>query len=187
MPNIQTPYDIGQIIKSRRKQLGWDQAQLADKIGVSRQWIINIEQGKPRAEIGLILRALHALELPVFIGQINTDSTSKNMPDFDIVLEDTKNEQAKHALALKVPAERLNDFLAIQNKIDATPSLIKILANHESIMSSESLIEAWAAQTNLVYPESFKNLVYAQENLVPSSEELKKVPPAQRKKEKIKK
>jgi DNA-binding XRE family transcriptional regulator len=30
-------------------------------IGVSRQWIVAMEKGKPPAEIGLVLRALTAL------------------------------------------------------------------------------------------------------------------------------
>ncbi len=38
MPTISTPQDIGQTIRSRRKQLGWDQAKLADQVGVSRQF-----------------------------------------------------------------------------------------------------------------------------------------------------
>ena len=34
-------------------QLGLDQAELAEKAGTSRKWLIEVEQGKPRAEIGL--------------------------------------------------------------------------------------------------------------------------------------
>ncbi len=78
MPTISTPQNIGQTIRSRRKQLGWDQAKLGDHVGVSRQWIINIEQGKPRAEIGLILRTLHVLDLSMYIGAMeNTETTEK--------------------------------------------------------------------------------------------------------------
>lgn len=34
---------------------------LAKRIGVSRQWVIEVEHGHPRAELGLVLRALDAL------------------------------------------------------------------------------------------------------------------------------
>lgn len=59
--HIRTPTDLGVLIKDRRRSCGWDQQTLADKIGTSRQWVIEIERGKPRAEVGLVLRALNAL------------------------------------------------------------------------------------------------------------------------------
>lgn len=63
MPIIKTPQDLAAVIRSRRKQLGWDQATLARQVGVSRQWVIDVEKGKPRAELELILRSLNALGL----------------------------------------------------------------------------------------------------------------------------
>ena len=101
MSTISTPQDIGQTIRSRRKQLGWDQAKLADQVGVSRQWIINIEQGKPRAEIGLILRTLHVLDLPIYIGTVrNTETTDNKVAtqstsiDIDDIIDRLKTPQA---------------------------------------------------------------------------------------------
>ncbi|MEA2746448.1 MAG: HTH-type transcriptional regulator / antitoxin HipB, partial [Myxococcales bacterium] len=44
-------------------ELGLDQQTLAKKVGVSRLWIVEIERGKPRAEIGLVLRTFLALGL----------------------------------------------------------------------------------------------------------------------------
>jgi y4mF family transcriptional regulator len=61
MTIVKTPQDLGQVIRAQRKRLGLDQAALARQIGVSRQWIIDIEKGKPRAEIGLVLRTLNVL------------------------------------------------------------------------------------------------------------------------------
>src|SRR5262249_14707992 len=62
---IRTTGDLGALIRHRRLELTLDQRGLADRIGVSREWIIDIEKGKPRAEIGLVLRALKALDLDV--------------------------------------------------------------------------------------------------------------------------
>ena len=39
------------------------QADLADLMGVSRAWIIRLERGAPRIELGMTLRAMHALGL----------------------------------------------------------------------------------------------------------------------------
>jgi HTH-type transcriptional regulator/antitoxin HipB len=58
---VRTAKDLGALIRDRRKRLGLDQLTLAKRVGVSRQWIIDAEQGKPRAPIGLLLRTLDAL------------------------------------------------------------------------------------------------------------------------------
>lgn len=65
---IRTPADLGAVIRDHRRQLGLDQATLAKRIGVSRQWVIAIERGRSRAELGLVLRALEALGLRLDTG-----------------------------------------------------------------------------------------------------------------------
>lgn len=59
--------DLGLVIRARRRDLALNQQMLADKVGVSRQWLIEIERGKPRAEVALILRTLAALDLRLFV------------------------------------------------------------------------------------------------------------------------
>jgi HTH-type transcriptional regulator/antitoxin HipB len=58
---IRTPSDLGTALRGRRRALGLGQAQLAERIGVARQWVVKIEAGKSTAELGLVLRALAAL------------------------------------------------------------------------------------------------------------------------------
>lgn len=58
---IRTAADLGAFIRERRVKLTMDQSDLAEKAGTSRKWIVEVEQGKPRAEIGLVLRTLKAL------------------------------------------------------------------------------------------------------------------------------
>jgi len=58
---VRTPKDLGAAIRDHRKRLGLDQRTLADRVGVSRQWIVEAEAGKPRAALGLVLRTLDAL------------------------------------------------------------------------------------------------------------------------------
>jgi HTH-type transcriptional regulator/antitoxin HipB len=60
---IQTPADLGALIRNTRKKFKLDQSTLAKKIGVSRLWLVEIEKGKPRAEMGLVLRTLDALQI----------------------------------------------------------------------------------------------------------------------------
>ncbi|WP_083850461.1 helix-turn-helix domain-containing protein [Rhodovulum sp. PH10] len=58
---IRTPADLGAVIRDRRKHLKLDQATLARRIGASRQWVIEVERGHPRAELALVLRAIDIL------------------------------------------------------------------------------------------------------------------------------
>lgn len=68
---VRTPADLGALIRERRMKLGMDQKSLAQKVGVSRQWIVAVEQGKPRAEIGLLLRTIDVLGI-----RLTTDKKS---------------------------------------------------------------------------------------------------------------
>lgn len=61
MQQVTTIEDFAVLVRARRRDLGWSQAFLADKLGVSRQWIIDMEKGKPRAELALSLALLEAL------------------------------------------------------------------------------------------------------------------------------
>jgi HTH-type transcriptional regulator/antitoxin HipB len=69
---IRTPTDLGALIRDRRTTLGLDQKSLAAKVGVSRQWIVEVEKGKPRAEIGLVLRTIANLGI-----QLAADGSGK--------------------------------------------------------------------------------------------------------------
>jgi transcriptional regulator with XRE-family HTH domain len=58
-----TPKDLGALARDARIGAGMTQAQLGEKIGASRFWVAEFERGKSRAELGLTLKALRALEL----------------------------------------------------------------------------------------------------------------------------
>jgi HTH-type transcriptional regulator / antitoxin HipB len=60
---IRTIWELGLRIRDRRLELGWSQAQLADRLGTTRQWVVNLEQGNPGAALGQVLQALAVLGL----------------------------------------------------------------------------------------------------------------------------
>lgn len=60
---LRTPIDFGYLIRDRRRQRSLSQQHLADMVGVSRQWVVDIERGKPRAELALVLRTLNVLDI----------------------------------------------------------------------------------------------------------------------------
>jgi len=84
-----TAKDLGAIIRDRRKQLKLDQATFANRIGVSRQWVIEVERGHPRAELGLVLRALDELGLKIDASAERTNRPSGAV-DIDAIVAKAK-------------------------------------------------------------------------------------------------
>jgi len=80
MPTLKTAEDVGNIIRQRRKALGWDQARLASESGVSRQWVVDIEKGKPRAELQLVLRVMNVLGLRLTAADQQTEAARIAIP-----------------------------------------------------------------------------------------------------------
>ena len=81
---IRTPTDLGAVIRERRNELKLGQAELAHRIGTSRQWIVGIEQGRARAELGLALRALDALGIRLDSG---VTKPRKDATDLDAIVD----------------------------------------------------------------------------------------------------
>ncbi|HJR55076.1 MAG TPA: helix-turn-helix domain-containing protein [Rhizomicrobium sp.] len=86
---IRTPADLGAIIRERRKHLELDQATLAKRVGVSRQWVVGIERGRARAELGLVLRALNELGLQLE-AVLPNPIPRKSGPDIDAIVSAAK-------------------------------------------------------------------------------------------------
>ncbi|QCE32777.1 helix-turn-helix transcriptional regulator [Acetobacteraceae bacterium] len=61
-----TPLGFAEFIRHLRKKKGWTQAVLAEKVGVSRQWVSQMENGHNyKAEFNLVLRALNELSAEI--------------------------------------------------------------------------------------------------------------------------
>ncbi|CEF41771.1 hypothetical protein predicted by Glimmer/Critica [Acetobacter senegalensis] len=69
MQGIFNAADIGSQIREKRLVQGMNQTVLAKKLGCSRKWVSDIEQGNETAEIGRVLRALTVLGIKIFVGQ----------------------------------------------------------------------------------------------------------------------
>jgi HTH-type transcriptional regulator/antitoxin HipB len=60
---LRNPEQLGRAIRLKRKERSLSQSALAARLGVGRKWVIGIESGNPKAELGLILKTLDALGL----------------------------------------------------------------------------------------------------------------------------
>ena len=96
MVRIVSPRDIGALIREHRRQRGLDQATFARHVGVSRQWVIDVEHGHPRAELGLVLRVLKDLTIPL---EAPPFATTERLPipdiDIDAVVERHRDRRGR--------------------------------------------------------------------------------------------
>ena len=89
--------DLAAAVYARRLDLGLSQEELAARMGVSRQWIGAFEGGRPRAELGLVLRLLHALDLHFELVESDSDrrSPERGSVDLDALLEEYRSTGRK--------------------------------------------------------------------------------------------
>jgi len=59
--------DVGVQARDLRRRRGWTQAELAERLGVSRAWVVRLEQGSPRLEAQRVLDAFVALGAPLAV------------------------------------------------------------------------------------------------------------------------
>jgi DNA-binding XRE family transcriptional regulator len=75
---------VGALVRQARLAAGLSQTDLGHSIGASRFWVAQFERGKPSAELGLALKAMHALGLAVLIGPTNASrrgARAKTQPE----------------------------------------------------------------------------------------------------------
>jgi HTH-type transcriptional regulator / antitoxin HipB len=95
---VVTVQSVRAAVLGRRRELGLSQAQLAERIGVSRKWVSEFERGKATAELGLVLRLLESLDLQVTItptaqsNRARADGRVTSAPvDLDALLEEYRD------------------------------------------------------------------------------------------------
>jgi putative transcriptional regulator len=76
---IKTAENLGQLVQDQRKQRGWSQSLLAEKVGVSRLWVSQFENGKETVEFGLVLKTIRALDLLLDVTKLSKNPFSEGI------------------------------------------------------------------------------------------------------------
>lgn len=77
---LRNPEQLGRSIRLKRLEKGLSQNALAAQLGVGRKWIIHLESGNPKAELGLVLKTLDALNLQASLSDEKRPSHGKDSP-----------------------------------------------------------------------------------------------------------
>ncbi len=92
---VATVRDIGALLRERRVALGLTQQQLAEQIGVARQWVALLEAGRSSPRLPPVLDACAVLGLHVQVGVEPAAAGSvERLPtvDLDALLADLRDE-----------------------------------------------------------------------------------------------
>jgi len=60
---VSNAQDVGAVLRKARTSKGMTQQQVADMLGVTRQWVASTEAGAPTARLGLVIDALRCVDI----------------------------------------------------------------------------------------------------------------------------
>jgi HTH-type transcriptional regulator / antitoxin HipB len=86
---IRTTKDIAHLVRDQRSRRLLTQANLAELVGVSRKWIVDLEAGKRTADISLVLRTIKALGLDLDVRDRGNRDARDDL-DVDQIIERSK-------------------------------------------------------------------------------------------------
>jgi HTH-type transcriptional regulator/antitoxin HipB len=69
---------LGAAIRLKRKEKGLSQSKLAELLGVERKWVLRLEAGNPKAELGLVLKTLNTLGIRAFLSDDERPSSREH-------------------------------------------------------------------------------------------------------------
>lgn len=89
---------LGLAITLGRKETGWSQSNLAERIGVSRQKVARLEKGDPKIDVGTLITAAWLLNVPLIKG---LDFSSENSKDFLSLLSEMIEDKLNSKVSVK--------------------------------------------------------------------------------------
>lgn len=79
---LNTPIDLGRLIRDERKQRGWTQTVLADKTNLLQKDISRIENNTDKINITVLMRLCAALDIQLFAHRRGTYQIAENTLGF---------------------------------------------------------------------------------------------------------
>lgn len=78
---VRTVAQLGAVVRRLRNDRDWSQSQLAEAAGVSRVFVSQLENGKARAEVRLVLSLLQALGASVVVSDSDVSEVEDLLGD----------------------------------------------------------------------------------------------------------
>ncbi|QAY72375.1 transcriptional regulator [Agromyces protaetiae] len=71
---VRSVRELGAAVRERREVLGWSQAELAERAGVTREWVVRFEGGKASVRLDRAFDLITALDLAVDLNERAVDA-----------------------------------------------------------------------------------------------------------------
>ena len=81
---LRRPHDLAALLRDGRARAGWSQTELAEKVGVSRQWVSLVETGKTSVEFDLVVGALQELDYRMYVESSDQTKTTDARQTYDV-------------------------------------------------------------------------------------------------------
>ncbi|MEI7054718.1 type II toxin-antitoxin system Y4mF family antitoxin [Nocardioides sp. CCNWLW239] len=85
-PYLTSPSAFGSAVRAARRRAGLTQGDLAHRAGVGRRFVVDVEAGHPRAELGKALALLEVLDVYLAPTQLSPIAPPLEDVDLDAVL-----------------------------------------------------------------------------------------------------
>jgi y4mF family transcriptional regulator len=126
MPAAANGGELGAAIRAARRAQGLSQAELAERAGVGRQWLVAVEKGHERAEVGKVSAVLAALDLQLTVSRATprtgTDPTWLTARDASAAIRD-ELDRGDPEFALRILARALADLRRLIDSRDVAAFL----------------------------------------------------------------
>lgn len=162
---------LGSKLRGRRRSLGYTQQALADAIGSSRKFVVELEAGKANASLGMALKAMTAVGLDITVAEDGADSGFAE--DFARIIR-----EGDYHFAIRLLGEYAHDSLAAGRALMPTAPLL----DDDAYRAALGAVTRWiAARTATPAPswarraKSADTPVYLAEKLHPVSDRMKEL------------
>ncbi|MGV9799593.1 helix-turn-helix domain-containing protein [Mycobacterium sp. NPDC003449] len=100
---VRTMGDLGALVRSARAARGMTQADLAQQLRTSRDWVVRLEKGHPRLEAQRVLDALRVVG-------VSLEATAPQTPPSAVRKQRTAPQKRKPARAPSAPVDPLDEL-----------------------------------------------------------------------------
>lgn len=120
MPATRDAADTAAVIRATRRAHGLTQAELAERAGVGRQWLVALEKGHERAEQGKVVAVLHALGLTLSVHQDVPAPANRTWLTAADVADAVRDELGRGDtdFALRLLGRALDEFARLEDESD---------------------------------------------------------------------
>jgi len=77
---LRRPHDLAALCRDGRARAGWSQTELAQRVGVSRQWVSLVETGKTSVEFDLAVGVLQVLGYRLYVESADVPTRTEAWP-----------------------------------------------------------------------------------------------------------